>query len=431
MSAPVIPARRAALLAVGDELLEGRYADSNSAELARALAELGVEVARIAVEGDDESALAARIVELCAAHELVISTGGLGPTLDDVTREAAARAAGVELVDDARARDDLSAWFERRGAPMPQLNLRQIRIPRGSALVRNPVGTAPGFAVAIGRALFVALPGPPHEMRTVWADSVRALVDGRLARPLGRARLYLFGMSESRFAEIAGARMQRGADPEIGVTASDGRLSVLVTARTRPDDDPRDAAVLDARARAAADALAAELAPHVYARDDGRLEHLVARELAARGARIALAESCTGGLLAGALTSVPGISAHFERGWIVYANDAKTRELGVPAELIARHGAVSAEVAEALARGAAERAGAQLALSTTGIAGPTGGSPDKPVGTVWFGVHWRGTTRSHVARFPPGDRDRIRRFATNAALHLALTALRSAGDSRS
>jgi nicotinamide-nucleotide amidase len=410
------------LLAVGDELLEGRYADSNSAELARLLGELGVEVARIAVEGDDERTLAARIVELCAAHELVIATGGLGPTLDDITREAAARAAGVELVDDECARADLGAWFERRGVPMPQINLRQIRIPRGSTLVRNPVGTAPGFALPIGHALFVSLPGPPHEMRHVWDESVRALVAARLAAPLGRARLYLFGLSESRFAEIAGARMQRGADPEIGVTASDGRLSVLVTARVRGIGDA--AAELDARARAAADALAAELAPHVYSRDEGRLELLVARELAARGAKVAVAESCTGGLLAGALTSVPGISASFERGWIVYANAAKTSELGVPAELIAKHGAVSAEVAEALASGAAARAGAQLALSTTGIAGPSEGSAEKPVGTVWFGVHWRGTTRTQLLRFPPGDRERVRRCATNAALHLALTALR-------
>ncbi|MBM3976519.1 MAG: competence/damage-inducible protein A, partial [Planctomycetes bacterium] len=220
-------ARRAALLAIGDELLEGRYADTNSAELARALAELGLEVSRVAVEGDDEAPLAARIGELCAEHDLVLSSGGLGPTLDDLTREAAARAAGVELVEDERARADLLAWYERRGAPMPPVNLRQIRIPRGARLLRNPIGTAPGFALRIGRALFAALPGPPHELRAVWEQGVRELVRasvGAVQAP-GRARLFLYGLSESKFAEIAGARMAREADPQVGVTASDGRLS--------------------------------------------------------------------------------------------------------------------------------------------------------------------------------------------------------------
>jgi nicotinamide-nucleotide amidase len=441
-------AGRVALLAIGDELLEGRYADSNSAELARELRALGIEVGCIAVEGDDEEPLARRLSELARTHALILSTGGLGPTLDDVTREAAARAAGVELVESEQARLDLAGWYERRGAPMPPINLRQIRIPRGSELVRNPIGTAPGFAVRIGAALHIALPGPPHEMRSVWQDSVRKRIADRsgLARPLGIAKLYLFDLSESLFAERVGARMQREADPLIGVTASDGRLSVLLTARTAPDaastaagrgavdrvgTDP--AAALAERARAAADQLAAELAPHVYSRDEQRLERVLARELLERRWKVATAESCTGGLVAAALTAVPGSSAYFERGWICYADAAKYELLGVPRELLERHGAVSAEVAAALARGTAERSGAELSIAVTGIAGPDGGSPDKPVGTVWFGIACRGrdgatAVTTHVRRFPPGDRERIRRFATNAALYLALRSLRAASS---
>jgi nicotinamide-nucleotide amidase len=449
------PARAgAALLAIGDELLEGRYADSNSAEIARALLAQGIEVNSIDVVGDDEQQLAALLQRRMRESRLVLSTGGLGPTLDDLTREAAARALGVALVSDAQAQAQLRARFAQRGLSMPEINLRQAQLPAGASLLHNAWGTAPGFVAEHKGALLVCLPGPPTEMRGMLSEHlslVLSRVRGR--RPaLAHAQLHLIGLSESAFAELVGARMERGRNPRLGVTASDGRLTAALVARGATHAEAR--ALLEAER---AD-LRSLLARWIYSEDEPRIECVLARELLSRGLRVATAESCSGGWLAGALCSVPGISAVFREGWVCYDERAKVERLGVAPELIAAHGLVSPQVAAAMASAAARLADADLGISITGLAGPGGGSPEQPVGSVCIGVHVAAPAASESAKlpavprvspasgtpvgrasalafraprvrtlercFPPGDRDRIRRMAVASALAFAWGELR-------
>jgi len=415
----VTRAPRAALIATGDELVGGAFVDTNSGALARRLAQCGWETTRCIVLGDDEDLLTATLRELAPAHDAVVITGGLGPTLDDVTRHAAARAAGVELALDARVLAELQALFATRQRPFPPSNERQALFPAGAEVLANPQGTAPGFALTLGACLVCALPGPPREMLPMLE---RELVP-RLARHrppssgLAQRALYLVGLPEGVFAEQCGAAMRRDANPLVGVTAKNSVLSVSVRARA--------ASVPEAEALAErhADELARRFHAHVYSRDEPDLAQVLGRELLARRIAVTCAESCTGGLLAARLTQVAGISAVFERSFVTYADRAKTEELGVDPALLARHGAVSAEVAAALALGAARRAGARLALSITGIAGPAGATADKPVGLVWLGRAFDGAVVTEQRRFLALGRDLVREFAVTAALDLGLRAL--------
>jgi nicotinamide-nucleotide amidase len=405
------------VVATGDELTTGSSVDTNSAAIAARLLELGLEVDRIVVLGDDEEALAATLVEFGARCAVVVVTGGLGPTLDDVTRAAAARASGtvLELSPDSLA--ELKAWFAKAGRPFAASNERQAWFPRGAEILRNPLGTAPGFASRVGRALVFALPGPPREMTGMLeADVVprvqRLVASGRSSGALARAKFHLFGLSESAFADRCGAWMDRAGNPLLGVTAKNAILTARLVARGA---DERAAAELLARR---AEEFRGRFAEWIFSETEAEPAQALGRELIERRLTVAVAESCTGGLVAEKLTRVPGISAAFERGFVTYSNRAKQEMLGVEAALIEKHGAVSAPAAEAMARGAAERAGARLAVSVTGIAGPDGGTPEKPVGLVWFGVHADGATSSFERRFAVRGRDLIREFAANTALDL-------------
>jgi len=414
------PPVRAALLAVGDELLSGTTLDTNSAELARELARLGIPVTSIEVVSDDEPEVEAAVRRALERAELVLVSGGLGPTLDDVTRHGIARAFERELVESSAALDDVRAWFDRRGIAMSATNRRQALFPQGAEIVKNRAGTAPGFRLERGGRVVVALPGPPRELRVVWSEEVLPwlVASGRTLGPLAERHFHLFGLSESVFAERAGDWMERGADPRLGCTVKDGVLSATLRA-VEPS----------ARSRAALEARAAEFrrrfGEHVYSEDEARLEHVLGRLLIERELAVTTAESCTGGLVAALLTAVPGISAVFREGFVTYADQAKAQSLDVPRELLEAHGAVSREVAEAMARGALQRAGAELALAVTGIAGPAGGSAEKPVGLVWFATSLRGVLESSERRFPPVDREAIRLLAARTALFLGWKRLRA------
>lgn len=409
--------RLVSLVAVGDELLAGLHPDLNSPELARRLLELGFETRSVRVVGDEEQAIASAIDRALDESSLVIVTGGLGPTLDDLTRHGAAAALGRGLVRDEEAVVELERWFAGRGRPMPEANLRQALLPEGAVAIRNRVGTAPGFRALRGDSVLVVLPGPPAEMRVVFHEEVAPwlLETGRALPVPGERRFHLFGLSESLFAERVGSWMDRDEDPRMGCSVKKGVLSVVL--RALPGEGSAERlARREAEFRAA-------FAEWIFSEESPDLERALGRALIERGITVSLAESCTGGLVASLLTRVPGISAVFPGGVVSYADAVKRDELGVPADLLATHGAVSGEVAEAMALGAARRFGTRLAISVTGIAGPDGGSTEKPVGLVWIGSALDGKAESTERRFPPGERNWIRTLSARAALFEGLRRL--------
>jgi nicotinamide-nucleotide amidase len=406
--------RRAAIVAIGDELLAGAFVDSNSGEIARALDALGIEVERFVVLGDDRARLAQAFWELARDYAIVVASGGLGPTLDDVSREAAADAARVPLETSDEVLAGLRAAWERRGLPMPESNARQALFPAGAQIMPNSCGTAPGFRVWIDGGMLALLPGPPREMRAMLAQELLPWLERTCGRGAARAlgQFHLAGLSESAFADRAGDWMARDADPRMGVTAHEGLLRVSLRAVAETSQAARER--LESRMREFRERFEGD----VYSEDDPRLGHALGRTLIERGLSVTTAESCTGGLVAELLTDVPGISAVFRDGWVTYGDDSKRARLGVDAALLERHGAVSGEVAQAMAEGAARASGARLAVSTTGIAGPDGGTPQTPVGLVWFGLCVDGQSEAVSARFPAVGREAVRAFAAHRALDL-------------
>ena len=409
---------KAYILSTGDELVRGRTADTNTAEIARALAGEGVSVVGAMLVSDDEDELTAAISAAADRADVVVLSGGLGPTADDCTRGAAARAAGVALERRADVEASLRARFERRRMRMPESNLLQADAPAGAEILANRHGTAPGFVVAVRGARLFALPGPPHEMRAVLAEEalprIRALAGGG-GRVVRTRTLETFGEREAAVGEAIADLMQRGREPRVGTTAVRGVIKVVIHAEGGADEvrERREAAEAEIRRR---------LGPIVFGADGETLADVVARTLLARGTKIATAESCTAGLVAAALTETPGVSAIFPGGVVVYSNEEKTRLLGVPAELIARVGAVSEEVARAMASGVRSRFGADVGLAVTGIAGPGGGTPEKPVGLVHVALDVRGTVQ-HRRLLLPGDRALVREIAVKSALDLVRRAL--------
>lgn len=413
MSAPA-----AWLVAIGDELLLGRGVDTNSAELARRLQELGFAVRGVSICGDGEAEIVRAVRAAAQQSALIVATGGLGPTEDDRTRHAAATLAGVGLEFDADGWQEIEAHFARLQRPVPDSNRRQALLPAGAERLPNENGTAPGFTLAVGASRFVALPGVPREMRVMFARQV----EPRMAQwfgpraPTAVQELQLLGPSEAAAGERIAAWM---APPEplpvtVGITASGGLLTVRLFARG-PD---AAAAVQQATA-----ALRPLLAEWLVLEGEGPLAAAVLARLRSHALTLALAESCTGGMLAQQLTDEPGSSAALLAGYVCYSDQGKQRELGVPAELLARHGAVSVEVACAMAEGAARRTGAGVALATTGIAGPAGGSPAKPVGTVCFALWLRGELHGWRLRIADLGREFVRRRACAEAWAALLRAL--------
>jgi len=433
MSALVIPDPTfVEVVAVGDELLDGALTDLNSSWIGGRLGEYGRHLRGVQVVGDDEADVERAVRAAAARAALVVVTGGLGPTLDDITRHAVARAAERALVESPEALENVLAWYTRAGRDMLATNRRQALIPEGATVIVNRFGTAPGFRCAVGTATVIVLPGPPRELHEVWDDEVHPWLR---ANPVATEvqvveRLHFTDIPESMFAHEVGVWMARDGNPLMGCTVKGGVLSVRLVGR----------AVTELAARALVVARAGELCERFRGRllaegAEGRVAVLLGRELLARQVQVTVAESCTGGLVAGELTSVPGISAVLKESFVVYSNEAKTRRLGVPEALLAEHGAVSAPVAEAMARGALRAAGADLALGVTGVAGPAGGSAEKPVGLVWFGLARRDAAGGVVAhsverRWPPAPREKVREWATQKGLALLLAELRGGAEPR-
>lgn len=383
--------RTAAIVSMGDELTLGQTLDTNSRWLSQRLVEAGIVPIEHVTVPDDLDATARALVRLAGEVDLVISSGGLGPTADDLTRAALAKAMGDALVEDAEALRQIEAWYLSRGRVMPELNRVQAQRPSRGVSIENRNGTAPGLQGSIGKCDVFCLPGPPREMQPMFEEYARP----RLSPPAGRIVLtrvlHTMGVGESDLATKLSEMMERKHSPLVGTTASGGVVSI----RIRYEGDASGAGSASAaQAERIIDREVEEAArrasPFVFGRGSDTLPSVVVGKLRERGERLAVVESCTGGMLGQMVTEVAGSSDVFWGGWITYANEAKRAEVGVPASMFAETsggsapGAVSREVAEAMARGGLDRAGVDHCLAITGVAGPSGGTNDKPVGTVWI-----------------------------------------------
>ena len=410
------PFRRAAILAIGSELLTPNRIDTNSLFITNALNAVGIDVVFKAVAGDDRAELQALVAHALSRADLVVLTGGLGPTDDDVTREVVAAHLGLALTEDPAITDAIRRRFDARGWVMPEINRRQAMVPHGALVIANPNGTAPGLWIEFGGQGVLLVPGPPREMRPmveqIVAERLRPRADGRL---LVRRVLKIAGRSESRVEELTQpvySRWRELPTPiETTILAAPGQIELHLSARGA------DAALLDtALARATAE-IEAVLHHDIFSRAGESMEEVVGALLVARSWRIALAESCTGGLATSRLTDVPGSSAYVERSVVSYSNESKVDLLGVGAELLATFGAVSEPVAQAMAEGIRRRAGVEVGVGITGIAGPTGATENKPVGMVCISVVTPQQTVVRTFRFP-GNRELVKTFATVTALDL-------------
>lgn len=411
--------RRAWIISIGTELTLGQAVDTNTAWLARQLATLGIRAERHVTVADDLPAIREALTLAAHATNLVIITGGLGPTADDLTRQALAEVAGVELQTDAASLEQIRALFERRGRSPAERDRTQALIPRTGRAIENTCGTAPGVFIELHGTPCHALPGVPFEMETMFAREVlprlRAAAAGQTLR---QRRLNCFGLGESDVGDRIHDLMTRGRNPQIGTTAELGVIGVRINAAANAPE-AADALLDQAEAE-----LRARLGKIVFGRDSDTLASVVGRELTARGETLATAESCTGGLIAKMLTDTPGSSAYFVGGAVAYSNELKQQLLGVPADTLAESGAVSEPVAWAMAHGVRERFSTTYGLAVTGIAGPAGGTADKPVGLVCFGLATPGAVITRKLRF--GDdspRDVVRARAAYAALNLLRLAL--------
>lgn len=370
----------AVILSVGDELVTGQTLDTNARWLAAELTRGGVHVARHVTVGDELERLTVSIRHALAAADVVILTGGLGPTADDLTRHALAGALGLPLEENAAALAQIVAFFERWQRPMADSNRFQALMPRGCHVIPNPRGTAPGIHYRNENKQLFALPGVPGEMKAMFAESVAPAIvlPGGAVTLVGR--LNTFGMSEAKLGEAIADLMLRDRNPLVGTTASQAIISVRIIAQGHNEAAARSLLEADKHE------VRRRLGTAVFGEEDDSLQAATARLLLDRALTIATAESCTGGLLANWLTDIPGSSAYFLRGYVTYSNESKSELLGVPRALLESAGAVSAEVAEAMAAGCRAAAAADRALAITGIAGPGGGSADKPVGLVYVAL---------------------------------------------
>jgi nicotinamide-nucleotide amidase len=406
---------RAAVLLVGDELLAGIVSDLNLAAVARVLARHGVPITEVATTGDDRKAIADAARRLAARSDLLVVTGGLGPTADDVTREALADAAGVSLGIDDAIRTSLEERLRRYRLDSPVAAVRQAGVPTGWDPVENREGSAPGLKGRLGSAEVWVLPGVPREARAM-VDSLAAGLPGFGPGRSGERLVATAGLSEVRVATLlddAGFRPPAGI--RLGYLPAPGGVRLRLAAPTGAPDAELDRAAAEVRALLGVSALPGTSLP------EGVVE--VFRE---SGRTLATAESCTGGAIGKRITDVPGSSSVYLGGIIAYSNRAKVERLGIASGLLEERGAVSEEVALAMADGARARFGASVAVSVTGIAGPGGGSPDKPVGTIWIGIaDERGTSARRSVM--PGDRPLVRERTINKALEMAYRRVRELG----
>ena len=415
MNAPR-PIERVWIIAIGSEMLTPFRNDTNSIYITEKLNDLGIEVRGKTIVGDNHVELGNELRHALSLVDAVFLTGGLGPTEDDLTREVIAQVLETPLVEDVKIVDQIRARFSSRGMRMPEVNRRQALVPKGATLLPNPRGTAAGLWIHWRDKVIVALPGPPRELEPMFDESLR----NRLRKwtrdvSLSRRVLRITGLAESQVEELTQpiySRWQNKKPPiATSILATFGRIEMHLSVRAATETE--GLALLD---QAVKD-LAQPLGSSLYSSDGRTLEQVVGDLLCARKWKIAVAESCTGGLISSRLTDVSGSSAYFEMGVVAYGNDTKIKQLGVPKLILSEHGAVSESIAAAMASGVRSKAGTELGIGVTGIAGPSGGTQEKPVGTVVFAVETSDQQEIRTMRFY-GGRELVNYQASQFALDM-------------
>lgn len=413
--------QNAEILCVGTELLLGDIVNTNAAALARGLASLGINVYHQSVVGDHPARLKKALQTALSRADLVITSGGLGPTYDDITRECTAEVMERPLILDENILEEIRGYFARTGRIMTENNRRQAMVPQGARVLPNRNGTAPGLIVsdeAKGKTV-ILLPGPPRELVPMWEESVVPYLMARTDRVLFSLNVHIFGMGESTVETVLRDLMIEGKNPTVAPYCTAGEVRLRVTAQAEDETTARDLC-----RRTLRHIMESEVGAYVYAvvpstEGEATLEGVVIWELCHQGLTVATAESCTGGLIAKRLTDVPGSSAAFKGGFVTYTNEMKISMLGVSPDTLEKYTAVSEQTAAEMARGARLRTGADIAVSTTGYAGPGGGTEEAPVGTVFVGISTQEETRVVRLKLSPDrSREYIRTLAASNALNL-------------
>ncbi len=412
---------KAEILCVGTEILLGDIVNTNAVFLAQELARMGISVYHQSVVGDNSQRLKSCLQHSLEQSDLVITTGGLGPTYDDLTKETVADLFGLEMELNEESLRDIRAYFKKLNRPMTDNNIKQAMMPKGAIILKNENGTAPGLIVEGKGKAVVLLPGPPREMKPMFLHGVLPYLSRYIQGTFISHNIHVFGIGEAQVESMLRDRMEALTNPTIAPYAKEGEMLLRITAGA---ETPEKA---DAMISPLIEEICGLLGEHVYGVDVGSLQTAVVQELSKRHLHIATAESCTGGLISKRITEVSGSSQVFDCGVCSYANEIKQRIVGVSEETLARFGAVSRQTAAEMAAGIRRLSHADIGISTTGIAGPGGGTPEKPVGLVYVGVDcpWhQEVLELKLSRDFPEERELIRWLASSHALYLALQTIR-------
>jgi nicotinamide-nucleotide amidase len=403
------------ILSTGDEVLNGAIVDANAAYIATAFEEKGIPVLRHNCVGDDMDALVAIFKEIGSRADIALVTGGLGPTQDDLSAEAAGKAAGISLALDEKALCVVERFFKARNVTMKDANRKQAMLPENAEMLDNPVGTAPGFSMKIDECTFFFMPGVPHEMKKMLAEQVLPRVDviyGLDTEVQWMRKISIFGLPESNAAEALTEFKEKFPQLRLGFQVKFPEILIKVYGQGKDKDE------IARQVEDAIEWVCRQVENNVVSKDGATMAEVIGKLLLEKNGTIAIAESCTGGLISHLLTNVAGSSDYFIFSGVTYSNDAKTNILGVPAALIQEYGAVHEETVKAMAEGARRISGATFGLATSGIAGPGGGTEDKPVGTLCIGLASGGETTAVRRVFSYGKRHMIKQFFAMAALDM-------------
>lgn len=377
---------KTAILTVGTEILFGQIVNTNAAYLSRELNNLGFDVMYHYSVGDNPKRLLELIHLAFRDCDMIITTGGLGPTQDDLTKETIAKAMGERIVVSDMAMEALKSHYRKSERPMTENNLKQAYMPESAEVLPNDQGTAPGFWLEKDGKIIVSMPGPPREMTNMFSKEVMPRLRSLQDSVIHYRILRTFGLGESKMETVLLPLIDEQTDPTIATYAKEGECSLRIASKRATLQEAKKA--VDDMSQRVMDIIG----EYVYSQDNEDLKDVVGRLLISKNITVSCAESCTGGLFAGTLTDIPGISCVFDRGIVTYSNKAKMEELGVKEDTLETFGAVSSQTAAEMAQGLAEKTGSDLCISVTGIAGPDGGSLRKPVGTAYVGIRWKGNT---------------------------------------